>query len=89
MTQLIHDTFEIEMFSVFAPAIANGDYSGLETHEEYDLEGWLEESPGNASYSFGEETHYGECEISGYMGDVITLTVDYNFRKKETEESDV
>ena len=89
MSKIIHDTFEVDVLSVFPVAIEYDDYTGLTGDEVTSLKAWLEGAPDSAVFEYGDETHYGECEITGWMGDVITLTVNYNFHEKETGEQHV
>lgn len=80
MSRQTYDTVETQVLSVFITAIEYGDYSGLETEEMPLLDNWLEEQPSGAVYEYGEESFFGECDITGWMGDVVTVKINHNFR---------
>lgn len=86
---LKYDTDEAQILSIFPGAIEYGDFSGLEPGEIDNLHEWLEGYPADTVYEYGEESFFGECGITGWMGDVITVTTNYNFREESDYERQV
>ena len=75
------DNLIFKISAHYASAIVNGDYTGLEDHEEKELTEFLEylvKEYGNCDLSikdFASETDFQKCEISGYMSDCIEFNL--------------
>lgn len=62
--------------SHFATTIAYDDDSGITDVESDEIHAWLAQQAPGAIYDFAEESHYGVCEVSGYPGDIIEVTIN-------------
>jgi len=70
---------EVKLYSHWASALINGDYSGLEDEEEGDLNEYLsEEAPKHDMfYCVGkaDDNHFGRPDIPAWLpGDISTYT---------------
>ena len=69
---------EVNLYSHWASALVNGDYSGLEPDDEAELEGWVEGQVADYGmfYCVGKEDndHFGDPDNGGLPGTVATFT---------------
>ena len=66
----------------FASALINGDYTGLDDHEEAALNAWLEqhEMRGGHWDMKGDGLDFALCEVTNLMSDCITARQYYPSR---------
>lgn len=61
--------------SHFLPALINGDYTGLEDHEDLALDAFLAEVACKGHWSCAEEgAGFTRCEVTGLMADCYEVT---------------
>lgn len=59
----------------FLPALINGDYTGMEDHEDQALDAFLERVACKGHWSYADEgENFTRCEVSGLYADCVTVT---------------
>ena len=76
------DSMDYSIGAHFASALINGDYTGLDDHEEAALNAWLEqhEMRGGHWDMIGDGLDFTQCEVTGLMADCITARQYYPSR---------
>ena len=77
----MNDYITFNICSHYASAIINGDYSGLEDHEEIELNNFLND----LTHRYGSqdlnlidhecESNFALCEVSNLMGDCVEVNL--------------
>ena len=77
----MNDYITFNICSHYASAIVNGDYSGLENHEEIELNNFLD----NLTREYGsqdlnlidleDQFNFKLCEVSNLMGDCLEFSL--------------
>ena len=66
---------EYDRYSIashYVTALENGDYTGLEDHEEEELENFLNTLPrGYHCWQWSEDTQFSKDEVTGLMADCV------------------
>ena len=78
---MLNNHYEFTIGAHYAPAIINGDYSGLDDVEAVTLDNFLDEyyRLQNATFDIpNADAEFTRCEISNLMSDCITLKIHFS-----------
>lgn len=77
---MLNNHYEFTIGAHYAPAIINGDYSGLDDVEAVTLDNFLDEyyRLQNATFDIpNADAEFARCEISNLMSDCIMLKIHF------------